>query len=54
MARPRKPDFSEPSSIAGEEDEAALAAIDRGLRAAGEGRLVSREEARRRLQQGLS
>jgi len=43
-----------PVPITAEEDEATLAAIDRGLRSAAEGRVVSSEEARRRVEQWLS
>jgi predicted transcriptional regulator len=38
-----------PDRILDEEDEATLAAIDRGIKAADEGRVVSSEEARWRL-----
>jgi len=34
-----------------EEDEATLAAIDRGIKAADEGRVVAHEEVRKRMQQ---
>jgi len=37
-----------------EEDDATLAAIDRGIQDADEGRVVSVEEARHRVQQWLS
>lgn len=43
-----------PVPMADEEDEATLAAIDRGIKAADEGYVVSAEEARQRLQQWLS
>jgi hypothetical protein len=39
------------TSILDEEDEATLEAIDRGIKAAEEGRAVSFEEARRRLRE---
>ena len=42
-------DFNETASILDEEDEATLAAIDRGIKAAAEGRLVSIEEVRKRM-----
>lgn len=44
----------QPVPIAEDEDEATLAAIDRGIRAAEEGRVVAVEEARRRVQEWLS
>ena len=37
-----------------EEDDATLAAIDRGIEAAEQGRVVSAEEARKRMEQWLS
>ena len=37
-----------------EEDEATLAAIDRGIKAADEGRVVSIEEVRQRIQKWLA
>jgi predicted transcriptional regulator len=43
-----------PVPMTEEEDDATLAAIDRGVRDAGEGRVVSTEEARQRLRQWLS
>lgn len=43
-----------PVPMAEEEDEATLSAIDRGIKAADEGRVVSAEEARQRVQQWLS
>jgi predicted transcriptional regulator len=45
---------AKPDRILDEEDEATLAAIDRGIKAADEGRVVSSEEARRRLRQWLT
>jgi len=44
----KKRDLIEPDAILEQEDEATLAAIDRGIKAADEGRVVSIEEARRR------
>ena len=46
--------LDQPVPITEEEDEATLAAIDRGIKSAGEGRIVSVEEARQRLQRWLS
>jgi predicted transcriptional regulator len=54
MAELKKPDFEDASSILGDEDEATLAAIDRGIKAADEGRLVPAEGVRRRMQQWLT
>ena len=53
MAEVKKRDF-EPASILDEDDEATLAAIDRGIKAADEGRVVSFEETRRRLREWLT
>ena len=46
--------LDQPVPITEEEDEATLAAIDRGIKSAEEGRVVSAEEARRRVQRWLS
>ncbi len=47
-----KLDFDADSTpILDEEDEATLAAIDRGIKAADEGRLVPLQEVRRRMEQ---
>jgi len=54
MAEVKKQDLVEPDSILDEENEATLAAIDRGIKAADEGRIVSFEEARRRLREWLT
>jgi len=43
-----------PVPMTEQEDEATLAAIDRGIKAADEGCVVSAEEARQRVQQWLS
>ena len=48
MAEVKKQDFNESSLILDEEDEATLAAIDRGIKAADEGRVVPIAEVRRR------
>ncbi|HEV2687343.1 MAG TPA: hypothetical protein VGV35_02280 [Bryobacteraceae bacterium] len=42
----KRADFDEPGSILDEEDEATLAAIDHGIQAAEEGRVVSSKEVR--------
>ena len=54
MTDVKKRDLVEPNSILDREDEATLAAIDRGIKAADEGRVVSFEEARRRLREWLT
>ena len=51
MADVRKLDFDNPGSILDDEDEATLAAIDRGIKAATEGRLVPSEEVRQRMRE---
>lgn len=43
-----------PVPMTDEEDEATLAAIDQGIKDADEGRVVSLEKARRRIQEWLS
>jgi predicted transcriptional regulator len=43
-----------PVPMTEEEDDATLAAIDRGIQDADEGRVVSAEEARQRVRQWLS
>ena len=53
MAEVKKLDFNEPAPILDEEDEATLAAIDRSIRAADEGRLVPLEAVRKRMQKWL-
>ena len=53
MAEVKKVDFNDPAPLTEEEDEDTLAAIDRGIKAADEGRVVSSEEARRRMQEWL-
>jgi len=54
MADSKKPVVEDASSILDEEDEATLAAIDRGIKAADEGRVVPAEEVRQRMQQWLT
>jgi len=52
MGEVKKLDFDADSTpILEEEDEATLAAIDRGIKAADEGRVVPLEEVRRRMEQ---
>ncbi|MGA2741504.1 MAG: hypothetical protein ABSG65_29220 [Bryobacteraceae bacterium] len=43
-----------PVPMTDEEEEATLAAIDQGIKDSNEGRVVSAEEARQRVQQWLS
>jgi predicted transcriptional regulator len=54
MAEAKRTDAEGADSILGDEDEATLAAIDRGIKAADEGRAVPAEEVRRRMQQWLT
>jgi predicted transcriptional regulator len=52
MGEVKNLDFDTDSTpILDEEDEATLAAIDRGIKAADEGRLVPLQEVRRRMEQ---
>ncbi len=54
MAEVKKQDFCEPAPILDEEDEATLAAIDRGIKAADEGRFLPLGEIRQRMHQWLT
>lgn len=54
MADANKIDFDNPAPILEEEDEETLAAIDRGIKQADEGRLVPLEEAHRRVHEWLT
>ncbi len=54
MAEEKKLNFNEPAPILDEEDEATLAAIDRGTKAADEGRVVPLEEVRQRMKKWLT
>jgi predicted transcriptional regulator len=54
MAEVKKQDYNESAPILDEEDEATLAAIDRGIKAADEGRVVPLEEVRQRMSQWLT
>jgi predicted transcriptional regulator len=47
-------DFNEPVPLMAEEDQETLAAIDRGLQAADEGRTVSVDEAREMISQWIA
>jgi len=51
MAEVKKQVFDIPAPILEEEDEATLSAIERGIKAAQERRVVPLEEVRRRMQQ---
>ena len=54
MGEVKKLDFDESAPILDEEDEATLAAIDRGIKAADEGRTVPLEEVRKMIPQWIS
>ena len=54
MAEVKKQDFCEPPPIIDEEDEATLAAIDRGIKATDEGRVLPLGEVRQRMRQWLT
>jgi len=54
MAEVKKQDFGEPAPILDEEDEATLAAIDRGIKATDEGRVLPSGEVRQRMRQWLT
>jgi len=54
MAEVKKQDFDESAPILEEEDEPTLAAIDRGIKAANEGRVVPLDEVRQRMSQWLT
>ena len=54
MGDVKKLDFDEPATILEEEDEETLAAIDRGTKAADEGRVVPLADVRQRMQTWLS
>jgi predicted transcriptional regulator len=54
MGDARKLDFEEPAAILDEEDEETLAAIDRGIKAADEGRVAVLEDVRERMQKWLT
>ena len=51
MADPNKSIFDDSDHLLDQEDEQTLAAIDRAVKSADEGRLVTAEEARRRFEQ---
>ena len=54
MGEVKRQDADESDPILDEEDGATLAAIDRGIKAADEGRVVPLDEARERVRQWLS
>ncbi len=54
MAQLKNLEFTEAASTLDEEDEATLAAIDEGIKAADEGRVVSEEEVRKLIPQWIS
>jgi predicted transcriptional regulator len=53
MGKVKKVDFDEAAPILEEENEATLAAIDRGVKAANEGRVVHLEKVRQRMKTWL-
>jgi len=54
MAETNKIDFNEPAPLTAREDEATLAAIDRGIKDADEGRTVPLEEVRKMIPEWIS
>jgi predicted transcriptional regulator len=54
MGEPTESLFEQTEHLLDEEDEQTLAAVDRGLKAAEEGSLVSAEEARERMRKWLT
>lgn len=54
MAEVKKIDFNDPAPLTEEEDEETLAAIDRGIKAADEGRVVPLDEVCQRMQEWLT
>jgi predicted transcriptional regulator len=54
MAEARNKDVNQSAPILEEEDEATLAAIDRGIQSADEGRVVPLEEVRQRMSRWLT
>ena len=51
MGEVKKVDFEDSAPLLDDEDEVTLAAIDRGMKAAGENLVVPIEEVRRRMEQ---
>jgi len=54
MAEANRIDFNKPAPLSEEEDEATLAAIDRGIKDADEGRTVPLEEVRKMIPEWIS
>ena len=54
MADAKKINFNEPAPLTDEEDDATLAAIDRGIKDADEGRTVPLEEVRKMIPEWIS
>jgi len=54
MADAKKINFNEPAPLTDEEDDATLAAIDRGIEDADEGRTVPLEEVRKMIPEWIS
>jgi predicted transcriptional regulator len=53
MAVAKNLDFNQPDNL-DEEDEATFAAIERGMKAASEGRVLPAEEVRKRMEEWLT
>ena len=54
MPDAKKINFNEPAPLTDEEDDATLAAIDRGIKDADEGRTVPLEEVRKMIPEWIS
>ncbi len=54
MAETNKIDFTEPAPLTDDEDEETLAAIERGIKDADEGRTVPLEEVRKMIPEWIS
>ena len=54
MAETKDLEFTEADSVLDDEDEGTLAAIEEGIRAADEGRVLSEEEVRKLIPQWIS
>jgi predicted transcriptional regulator len=54
MRKAKQIDFDKPAPILEDEDEATLAAIDRGIKAADEGRVVPLEKVRQLMKTWLT
>jgi len=54
MADAKKINFNEPAPLTDDEDDATLAAIDRGIKDADEGRTVPLEDVRKMIPEWIS